>query len=389
MSDVKSEIRNLQSDIGLPPADVRRRVRRRLAVWFQRERRDLPWRHDRDPYHIWISEVMLQQTQVATVVPYFQRFLQAFPTLTDLAAADEQKVLRLWEGLGYYRRARHLHQAARHLTAHHGGELPNDPGVVGRLPGVGRYILGAVLSQAFDARLPIVEANSERVLCRLFGLRGDPRRNPSRRRLWALAAALLPVRGSGDFNQALMELGALVCTAATPECGACPLALDCVARRCRAQTQIPARSAQRQVVRIREVAVVVRRGKRVLLVQRPSESWWAALWEFPHGRVTLPETSEAAALRLAEELTGMEVVECAELTSVRHAVTHHRITLVCFEARYRRGRFHSDYYQAGRWVKPSQLADYPFSAPQRRLAQTLVESGRTRRLLANVIARRT
>src|SRR5437764_8126511 len=189
-------------------------LHRRLLGWFDRHRRDLPWRRDRDPYRVWVSEVMLQQTQVATVVPYFERFLAAFPTLADLAAADEQDVLRLWEGLGYYRRARHLHQAARRLAAEHGGTLPDDPAVWRDLPGVGRYILGAVLSQAFDRKLPIVEANSLRVLTRLFGYRGDPREGVGKKWVWAAAEAVLPAKRAGDFNQALMELGALICTPA-------------------------------------------------------------------------------------------------------------------------------------------------------------------------------
>src|SRR5438552_7008621 len=149
---------------------LRRRVRRRLLRWFDRHRRDLPWRRDRDPYHIWVSEIMLQQTQVATVVEFYTRFLEAFPTVAALAAADVQEVLRRWEGLGYYRRARDLHQAARRLLRDHDGELPCDPAVLGTLPGIGRYTMGAILSQAFDQRLPILEANSERVLCRLFAL---------------------------------------------------------------------------------------------------------------------------------------------------------------------------------------------------------------------------
>ncbi|MCS6851520.1 MAG: hypothetical protein NZ700_10185, partial [Gemmataceae bacterium] len=168
-------------------------------AWYDRHRRPLPWRETRDPYRIWVSEVMLQQTTVAAVVPAFERFLAAFPTLAALAAADEQQVLRLWEGLGYYRRARHLHAAARLLVADHAGELPNDPAVWESLPGVGRYIVGAVLSQAFDRRLPIVEANSQRVLTRLFGYLGDPRKGAGKAWVWQIAETVLPRNRVGDF----------------------------------------------------------------------------------------------------------------------------------------------------------------------------------------------
>lgn len=353
-----------------------RRLRRRLLAWFDRHRRDLPWRRDRDPYHIWVSEVMLQQTQAATVVRFFARFLSAFPSVAALAAADEQQVLRQWEGLGYYRRARHLHQAARQLAAEHGGVIPDDPAVFGSLPGVGRYILGAVLSQAFDRRLPILEANSERVLCRLFGRREDPRNGPVRRWLWQVAEALLPARRLGDFNQALMELGALVCTPKAPNCSACPLAPHCVARQRGLQGEIPARSALPPTLQEREVAVVIRRGSRVLLVQRPSAGRWAGMWEFPHGAMAAQETPEIAAAQLIPTFTGMRAELGPELMTLRHTVTRHRITLVCLQAHYRAGKFRSTFYQQGLWLEPSQLRDYPVSAPQRRLAHLLVEGQR-------------
>ena len=182
--------------------------RRALLAWFDKHRRDLPWRENRDPYRIWVSEVMLQQTTVAAVVPYFHRFLAAFPTLHSLADADEQQVLKLWEGLGYYRRARHLHAAAKQLAEF--DTPPNDPEVWAELPGVGRYILGAVLSQAFDRKLPIVEANTLRVLARLFAYPGDPREGEGKTWVWSAAESLLPTKRAGDFNQAMMELGALV-----------------------------------------------------------------------------------------------------------------------------------------------------------------------------------
>jgi A/G-specific adenine glycosylase len=351
-----------------------------LLTWFQRARRDLPWRRDRDPYRIWVSEVMLQQTQVATVIPYFERFQQAFPTLADLAAADEQQVLRLWEGLGYYRRARDLHRAARQVVAEHGGQVPADPEALRSLPGIGRYMMGAILSQAFDRRLPILEANSQRVLCRLFGKTEDPGRGPTRRWLWEAAEALLPVRQVGEFNQALMELGALICTPVAPRCPACPVAKLCEARRLGKQEEIPRRTEAPETVTIQEAAVVVRRGQQVLFVQRPQEGRWAGLWEFPHAPREEQESYEEAAARFLPLLTGVEAKLGRELLTLRHTVTHHQITVVCFEAGYRAGRFRSPFYQQGRWVKPAELSEYPVSAPQRRLAQTLVNPDRQRRL---------
>jgi A/G-specific adenine glycosylase len=367
---------------GGPLVDLawRRRVGRRLLAWFRCHRRNLPWRTTRDPYAIWVSEVMLQQTQVATVVPYFQRFLRVFPTLTDLAAADEQAVLRLWEGLGYYRRARDLHRAARLLVAEHGGAIPNDPAALSGLPGFGPYTLGAVLSQAYDRPLPVVEANSQRVLSRLFGRGEDPRRGPGRNWLWKAAEALLPTRQVGDFNQALMELGALVCTPAAPHCSVCPLAQDCAARRLGLQDQIPPPAPLPQIIPVNEVAVVVHRGRKVLLAQRPREGRWAGLWEFPHGPVEQGESHEEAAARLLSGLAGLKAELGAEVLTLRHSITHHRITLVCLEACYRAGTFRSTFYQMGDWVEPRQLPAYPVSAPQRRLAQALVGPTRQRRL---------
>ena len=255
-----------------PRGRLRRRLQTHLLAWFEKARRDLPWRRDRDPYRIWVSEVMLQQTTVAAVVSYFERFLRAFPTLRDLAAADEQDVLRLWEGLGYYRRARDLHRAARQLVAGHGPSLPDDPDALRELPGMGRYTLGAVLSQAFDRRLPILEANSLRVLCRLFGRRDDPRRGPAQRWLWQVAEDLLPAHRVGEFNQALMELGAVVCTPTAPRCVECPLARDCVARRLGLQDEIPAMAPPPSITEVREAAIIIHRGPAVLLVQRPESA---------------------------------------------------------------------------------------------------------------------
>jgi A/G-specific adenine glycosylase len=353
-----------------PDRGQRARIRRRLTAWFARERRELPWRRDRSPYRIWVSEVMLQQTQAATVVRFFESFLDRFPDLTSLAAADEQEVLRAWEGLGYYRRARQLHSAAGRLVSKGHAQVPDDPALLAELPGVGRYMLGAVLSQAFERRLPILEANSERVLCRLFAERGDPRTGPVRKQLWRLAESFLPVRAVGDFNQALMELGALVCTP-TPHCPVCPLKDDCEARRLGIERALPARGADRSIVEVRESAVVIRRGPGVLLVQRPDKTRWSGMWEFPHAPLAASESSESAARRVIAELTGVDAELGTELVTIRYAVTHHRITMVCFEARFRAGRFRPSFYREGRWVKPERFGDYPVSSPQRRIMRAL------------------
>jgi A/G-specific adenine glycosylase len=352
----------------------------RLLRWFESHQRTLPWRHDRDPYRIWVSEVMLQQTQAAVVVPFFERFLAAFPTLADLANADEADVLRLWEGLGYYRRAHNLHASARLLLAEHGGQVPNEPDVLRRLPGFGRYTCNAVLSQAFDRRLPVLEANSQRVLSRLFGRHQDPRQGPARRWLWLAAAGLLPVHRVGDFNQALMELGALVCTPTAPRCGECPLAARCRARRLGQQECIPPRAVAPTPVLVQEVAVVIRRGPRVLLVHRPAAGRWDGLWEFPHGPLEKQESHDAAVGRLTRELTGLTVRPGPELLTIRHGLTKYQITVVCFEAVHQGGRFRSAFYRQGRWLRPQELAGYPVSTPQRRLAQVLTKPDRQQKL---------
>jgi A/G-specific adenine glycosylase len=360
----------------VPLSPCPRNLPSRLLRWFAGHQRDLPWRRDRDPYRIWISEVMLQQTQVVTVIPYFERFLQTFPTIAALAAAAEQDVLRLWAGLGYYRRARDLHRSAQILAKEHDGQFPTDPVLVRRLPGFGLYTCNAVLSQAFDQRLPILEANSQRVLSRLFGRRDDPRAGPARRWLWQAAERILPKHRAGEFNQALMELGALVCTPVAPRCGECPLASMCEAKRLGLQEQIPARTPPPATIRVREAAVVVRRGEQVLLVQRPESGRWATMWEFPHVELKEDETHEAAAERCLRELVGVGAEVGGEIMTIQHGVTRYAITMVCLEARYLEGEFRSAFYSRGVWLTLAELSAYPVSAPQRRLIRELTRPNR-------------
>lgn len=346
------------------------RAQHNLLAWFRKSARDLPWRRDRDPFRIWVSEVMLQQTTVAAVAPRFEQFLERFPDVRSLAAANEQDVLKVWEGMGYYSRARNLHRAARHLVEEHGGELPDDPAVWAALPGVGRYILGAVLSQAFDRRLPIVEANTKRVLCRLFAQAGDVSSSPVQAWLWETAAAILPKGHAGDFNQAIMELGALVCTPQAPDCPRCPLKAECLARREGIQEHIPRKPDRPKTVEVREVCVVVRHGGRVLLARRPAGGRWANMWEFPRAVVEPNQTHDAAARRLIASL-GLKAEPGPELMTLRYGVTRFRVTMVCLEAAARTKAFRSAYYEEGRWLRPAELADFPVSSAQRKLAAVL------------------
>jgi A/G-specific adenine glycosylase len=344
------------------------RSRRKLLRWFDQNQRPLPWRDDRDPYRVLVSEIMLQQTTVATVATRFASFIQRFPTFADLARASLDDVLHEWQGLGYYRRARDLYRTAQYLVEHHAGQLPDDPAVVERLPGVGRYILGAVLSQAFERRLPIVEANSQRVYCRLFGQEGDPTSTPVRRWLWQVAEEILPRRRVGDFNQAVMELGALICTPRSPQCERCPLRTVCAARREGKQAIIPAKSKPKSIEEVAEVAVVVARGDSLLLAQRPDHGRWAGMWEFPH----LPKLNgEQAEETAARAIAGVVAMWGGEIATIRHAVTRFRITMACLSAVYRSGRLSTEHYTRAKWFKRDELSSLAMSAPQRRLIACL------------------
>jgi A/G-specific adenine glycosylase len=357
----------------LPAAPRIMAIRRGLLRWFRRHARPLPWRRDRDPYRIWVSEAMLQQTQVATVIPYYDRFLARFPTLAALARADLSEVLRLWEGLGYYRRARHLHAAARAVVSDHDGVVPREPAAFAALPGVGRYTVGAVLSQAYDLPLPLVDGNVQRALARLFLRAASANSTSEKRWAWTMAQKLLPRRAAGAFNQSLMELGQVICVPRRPLCRQCPLTKCCAAHRAGRQNRIPAPRPAVKVSAVNEVAAVIQSGRRYLLVQRPDDALrWAGLWEFPHGERLADETERACARRLAQALTGWRIAPRRRLTTIRHTITRFRITLDCWLAEPRAGRWRSAFYRAHAWVTAAELTSYPLSKPQRELARVIV-----------------
>ena len=346
----------------------KQQLRRRLLAWYGDHARDLPWRKSRDPYRVWVSEIMLQQTQVATVRDYFTRFVTAFPDVRSLAAADERQVLRLWEGLGYYRRARQLHAAAKRVVEEHAGRFPNDLAALQELPGIGRYTAGAIASIAFDQRAPILEANTVRLLSRLIAYRGDPLNAAGQRTLWQTATDILPQRDVARFNQALMELGSLVCTPTEPTCDACPLSCVCAAYAADLQDSIPRPKAKKDYTELREAAVVVRRNGRVLMRECGPDERWAGLWDFPR----FPLESEGP-LFASEEIvakvrtqTGITCSPGSLMKTIKHGVTRYRITLECYEAKYVAGRA-----QGARWFANAKLADLPLSTTGRKIARRL------------------
>ncbi len=369
----------------LPDSRWRQSFRRRLLAWYDAHARDLPWRRRNDPYAVWLSEVMLQQTQVATVKPYFERFMAALPTIEALAKADEHDVLRLWEGLGYYRRARQLHKAAKIIVAEHGGQFPRDPQIVRHLPGIGRYTAGAILSIAFDAREPILEANTVRLLSRLLAYTGDPRSTEGQRLLWAMAEILLPNRNVGRLNQALMELGGGVCTPREPRCDECPVALLCRANQQGLQQEVPRPKAKPVFEAVREAAVVVRRAGRVLLLRWPTGRRWAGLWDFPRFPLSDSPANDPGDNRLKRELvenvfelTGVTIVPGPHIATLAHGVTRFRITLECFEAECRSCDRKATAALETRWLRPSELHAYPLSSTGRKLADRIQKTVRKR-----------
>lgn len=350
------------------------RLRRRVLAWYAHHARDLPWRSQPTPYRVWVSEIMLQQTQVATVQAYFGRFLAAFPTVHDLAEADEGQVLRLWEGLGYYRRARQMHAAARLIVDQWGGLFPADVQGLRQLPGVGRYTAGAIGSLAMNLREPILEANTIRLLSRLVGYREDPSKGAGQQLLWQTAQDILPRKRVAPFNQGLMEIGSLVCTPSNPHCDECPLATLCAAQAHSLQAQIPRPKPKQILTELHEAAVVVRKQSRVLLRQCAEGQRWAGLWDFPRFEISYrraPKLQRELAEKVQEQ-TGIQIEPGQKLQTIRHGVTRYRITLDCYEANCLGGRLHRTAGRSLRWVSPAELHDFPLSTTGRKLARLVV-----------------
>jgi A/G-specific adenine glycosylase len=342
--------------VALPRAR-RARIQRRLLDWYDTHQRDLPWRRTRDPYRIWLSEAMLQQTRVETVIPYYDRFVERFPTLEALAVADEEQVLGKWAGLGYYSRARNLKRAAEIVVDRHGGELPRDEAALRALPGVGAYTAGAIRSIAFDQPAPIVDGNVRRVLARLFA-----DRSPEPKETWRIAGALVPEDRPGAFNQALMELGATVCTPRAPACTRCPLGRFCAARSRGEPTAFPAPKQRRAPLEVRAVCGIVEKGSALLMLRRPARGLLGGLWEVPSsdGR------SVDALIESIRDRTGVCADRAERVGTVEHLFTHRALELEVFRLERREGRLRGRDGIEARWCTRPERGRLPLSRLMRK-----------------------
>jgi A/G-specific adenine glycosylase len=351
-------------------------VSRRLLDWYERASRCLPWRGSQDPYAVWVSEIMLQQTRVETVIPYFQRWMEHFPTLRALANAPEQDVLREWEGLGYYSRARNLHKAAGLVVTRFDGVLPSQPAGLQALPGVGAYTAGAIASMAFGLDEATLDGNIRRVLSRVFNLEIPARSPQGERVLWSLAREHLPPGRAGDYNQAWMDLGSLVCTPQKPTCLLCPLAEVCRARALGVQEQRPILPVKDPIPHYTVTAAVIRRGELVLIARRPQDGLLGGMWEFPEGKREDGESLPDCLRREIREELATEIEVGNELGIFRHAYTHFKVTLHAFDCTLA-GLDEPQALQVSelRWVRPDELDAFPMGKIDRQISRRLHEDG--------------
>ncbi len=351
--------------------------RRKLPEWFDRVARPLPWRTDRTPYRIWVSEVMLQQTRVDQATPYFERFMAAFPTLESLAAADLHDVLLKWEGLGYYSRARNLHRATGIVVREHAGRVPDTEAAFSALPGVGPYTAAAVLSIAYARPLAVLDGNVARVLTRVFAIDDDVKAGRTRSRLLQLASSLLLAKDPGRFNEAMMELGATVCTPVRPACPDCPLSEVCLARELGTPERFPVSRPKAPVPHFNiAVGVIYREDGCVFIQRRPEEGLLGGLWEFPGGKQEAGETMEEACRREIFEEVGVEVNVGRQIARIRHAYTHFKITLHAFRCASVTP-VPEELERPSAWLPPAELVLYPFPRANRRLIETLLKDAQS------------
>ena len=351
----------------------------RLLEWYSRNARQLPFRGTGDPYAVWVSEIMLQQTRMDTVIPYYQRWMSLFPNVQALAAASEQQALKAWEGLGYYSRARNLWKAARQVMERFDGQMPRRVADLETLPGIGRYTAGAIASIAFDQDEPALDGNIRRVLARVFNMDLPARSPAGEARLWRLAREHLPAGRAGDYNQALMDLGALICVSRAPACPTCPLQAICQANRLGLQAQLPAMGKKPPIPHFNVAAGILQEGgdgpayrpTRVLIARRPANGLLGGLWEFPGGKQQDGESLEACLAREMREELGVEVSVGEPFGTYRHAYTHFKVTLHAFCCRITQGEPRAIEASELAWVEIKDLAKYPMGKIDRAIANRL------------------
>lgn len=342
--------------------------RSRLLRWFDVAKRDMPWRRTKDPYRILVSEVLLQRTRVVSGTSYYGRFLERFPDLPTLAAASEQDVLRAWEGLGFYRRARNLHQAAKAIMEEHGGRIPSRAESLQDLPGIGPYTAGAVASIAFGERVPAVDGNVTRVIARVYRIESDVSRGAGRDQIGSRALSLVPASRPGTFNQALMELGATVCTPRSPSCGLCPLGDVCLARASGVQERLPKIPRARRPQTVRVAFGLLESGGRVLLVRRPDSGLLAGLWSLPGGEIPGGVDAASALEWMLREQTGSRTQVRGEVARVAHTFSHRRWSGAIYRCETRRTPASTT---SARWMAPEELRDVPLVPFHRRVLEAL------------------
>lgn len=333
---------------------------RRLVHWYRSNHRHLPWRETNDPYRIWVSEVMLQQTQTGTVIPYFERFLAEFPTLRQLADADIDKVLKLWEGLGYYRRARNLHHAAKQLAAHHGGTLPRSYRELLNVPGIGTYTAAAIASIAYGQKEPVVDGNVLRVIARYRGITGDIRGHATVARIRDGLRCAIASAPASDFNQGLMELGAVVCTPRDPVCADCPFSQDCFARRHGRTAELPHRKTHTQKPHYHVGLGVIWKNNRMLIAKRRHDQMLGGMWELPGGKRRGREALHRTVTREVREEVNLVVTPTHKYGSVKHAYSHFGVTLHAFHCMIESGTPAPLASDGLAWITPAQVKDYAF-----------------------------
>lgn len=349
------------------------KFRNNLLSWFQKNKRDLPWRSTRSPYEIWLSEIMLQQTRVETVIPYYLKFLEKFPSIADLAKADTQTVLKTWEGIGYYSRIRNMQKAAKIIVDKFDGNFPQKYSQILDLPGIGPYTAGAICSIAFNQAEPVVDGNVIRVLSRVFEIEGDSSTTSGKKEFWQLAEKLIPKNNSGIFNEALMELGALVCTPKNPGCMQCPVHSFCAAKRLNRQEELPIRKKKLPTPHFDIGAGLIWRNGSLLITRRKEKGLLGGFWEFPGGKQETGESISNCVEREIKEELGVHVKVGDSFMTVKHAYTHFRITLHIFNCEWQQGEPECKECIDFCWVKPSELNRFPFPKANKRVVEKLQE----------------